>query len=280
MNLFFWNTRDTPETSDEVCRIEIARPVIDRIHRILSKSDVEEGGKFLGRIVEKEGNLLLRIQTFLDSGPRVDNSRVHLHPNGEYQEAAYRLLEMFDPDIEHLGSWHSHHCNGLNQLSQNDIVGYNRSVNDPNYRLQHFFVMLVTALRPKGLYGRYYLFTKSASDYQELPSEAVHIVKQEYDYERLIQEAERAAVASRPLRNLNRAPALPPNTSRSIGEEDGLQEVRKEDAAWLRKVFPLAQIVQNSRDQTYAWRWTVGPLRIHWRYPKMINSPVTAHGLL
>lgn len=124
------------------------------------------------------------------------------------------------------------------------------------------------------------VFTKSASYYQELPSGAVKIVKQEYDYERLIQEAERAAVASRPLRNLNRAPALPPNTRRATGDEDRLKEVRKEDAAWFRKVFPLAQIVQDSRDQTYAWRWTVGPLSIHWRYPKMISSPVTAHGLL
>jgi predicted Rossmann fold flavoprotein len=54
-----------------------------------------------------------------------------------------------DPGIRFIGSWHSHHCNGLRELSCGDERGYVETVNDPHYDGDLFLAMLIRGIRGK-----------------------------------------------------------------------------------------------------------------------------------
>jgi hypothetical protein len=119
--------------------------------------NVEEGGKYVGYYLDatdprlraldlQNGIAALVVTDFLPSGPRAIRTAVELQPDGEYQEGLFRRLEQSDPAVEHLGTWHSHHCNGLSTLSGGDIAGYLRTVNRPEYRFDFFLASLVTRL--------------------------------------------------------------------------------------------------------------------------------------
>ncbi len=83
------------------------------------------------------------IVDFLPSGPNAVRTAVELMPDGPYQEALFREIEQRDSAIEHLGTWHSHHCNGLRTLSDGDVNGYRRTVNKAAYRPNFFVASLV-----------------------------------------------------------------------------------------------------------------------------------------
>jgi len=55
----------------------------------------------------------------------------------------FRRAESQDKNVEHLGSWHSHHCNGFDRLSGGDIDGYFKTVNKRAYRPNVFVASLV-----------------------------------------------------------------------------------------------------------------------------------------
>jgi hypothetical protein len=55
----------------------------------------------------------------------------------------FRHAEQRDQSVEHVGTWHSHHCNGLRQLSQGDVRGYFKTLTKPAYRLPVFVASLV-----------------------------------------------------------------------------------------------------------------------------------------
>jgi len=135
--------------------ILFARQVFASILQEMSKyPHQEEGGKFIGYVFKPgesaPGALRLNqhahtilVTDFLPSGPKAVRTAVEFLPDGEYQEALFRRIEKIDPAIEHVGTWHSHHCNGLETLSGGDINGYLRTVNRPEYRLDHFLASLV-----------------------------------------------------------------------------------------------------------------------------------------
>src|SRR6266496_3030509 len=152
--------RQTSKTSYGETEVQIAfdRRVLEYIRAELTKSpDVEEGGKYVGYML-REGSPELKavgldrdraalvVTDFLPSGPNAVRTAVELQPDGEYQEHLFRQLEQIDPEVEHLGTWHSHHCNGLPTLSDGDIDGYYRTVNKRAYRPEHFLASLVTRL--------------------------------------------------------------------------------------------------------------------------------------
>jgi len=112
----------------------------------------EEGGKFIGHILQGNDTRTdigdptasrIVIQDFLPGGPNAKRTQVEFMPDGEYQESLFRKAEREDPDIEHVGTWHSHHCNGLDTLSRGDIEGYFATVNKKAYRLKYFVASLV-----------------------------------------------------------------------------------------------------------------------------------------
>jgi hypothetical protein len=120
LSLFGIGRADDRHSNPDIS-VEIFDTVIARISHAVSVSNREEGGKFVGKISQNRNHIKIRVETYIDSGPRVNNSVGHLMPDGEYQEAMFRVLEKFDQDINYLGSWHTHHCNGLAELSQGDI---------------------------------------------------------------------------------------------------------------------------------------------------------------
>lgn len=130
------------------------RRVFDYMLQELSKDlSVEEGGKYVGYLLNAGDPLLERIRSgarrvivivdFLPSGPNAVRTAVELRPDGPHQEAVFRQIEGLDPAIEHVGTWHSHHCNGLQTLSPGDVDGYFRTVNRPAYRPTFFVASLV-----------------------------------------------------------------------------------------------------------------------------------------
>lgn len=125
--------------------------ILDEIRK---HPDVEEGGKYIGYVFKpgesspKELKIspsahAILITDFLPSGPKSVRTAVEFLPDGEHQEALFRRIERRDPAIEHLGTWHSHHCNGLETLSAGDVEGYLRTVNKAEYRLDFFLASLV-----------------------------------------------------------------------------------------------------------------------------------------
>ena len=129
----FWNKKKYFDEDKIV--IEFNKCVFDRIIKTISSSNVEEGGKLLGKIEYDTNRMVLQVESYIDSGTNIDHSSTHLHPDGEYQESVFRVVEQFDSNIEHIGTWHSHHCNGLKNLSSGDIQGYIKTVNNPNYNI-------------------------------------------------------------------------------------------------------------------------------------------------
>jgi hypothetical protein len=150
---------------------------------------VEEGGKYVGYCLSasdprlraldlRDGIDALVVTDFLPSGPRAIRTAVELQPDGEYQEALFRRLEQSDPAIEHMGTWHSHHCNGLPTLSGGDIEGYLRTVNRREYRLDFFLASLVTRL-PHDADATgwidHYLFIRGDKDYYRI-TDAIQLI--------------------------------------------------------------------------------------------------------
>jgi hypothetical protein len=137
-----------------------AQVVFDRsvfeyiLSELRTHSETEEGGKYVGYVLSPSDLRVLDlglnvsspvvvITDFLPSGPNAVRTEVEFHPDGEFQEALFRKLEQMDQAVEHVGTWHSHHCNGLETLSWGDVKGYLRTVNRREYRLNFFVASLV-----------------------------------------------------------------------------------------------------------------------------------------
>jgi hypothetical protein len=149
------------------------------LDELAAHAAAEDGGKYVGYVLSpsdhrlhglaiEAGKPAIVVTDFLPSGPNAIRTAVELVPDGEYQEAMYRQLEQLDPAIEHLGTWHSHHCNGLATLSPGDIRGYRRTVNRKEYRLDFFLASLVKYI-PRSASDAgwidHFLFVRGDDDY-------------------------------------------------------------------------------------------------------------------
>lgn len=164
-------------------QVGLDRRVLSYITAELVKNlQVEEGGKYVGHLLAGSDSRLhgfgfepdapaMVITDFLPSGPNATRTAVELQPDGEYQEKLFRQIEQFDPEIEHIGTWHSHHCNGLQTLSSGDVAGYLRTVNKSAYRHDYFFASLVIRL-PRNPEDQdwidHYLFVRGDKEYYKI----------------------------------------------------------------------------------------------------------------
>lgn len=110
----------------------------------------EDGGKYLGFVENNGGLTRIMITDFLPGGPHAKRTPSEFLPDGIFQERLFRQAERLDHRVEHLGSWHSHHCNGLETFSDGDIGGYFKTVNKAAYRPDFFLASLVTRI-PKSI---------------------------------------------------------------------------------------------------------------------------------
>ena len=134
----------------------------------------EEGGKYLGFVQNDGESTRVVITDFLPGGPNAKRTRVEFLPDGNFQERLFRQAERVDGRVEHLGSWHSHHCNGLETFSEGDIAGYFKTANKREYRPDFFVASLVTRI-PESIEERdwlqHFLFARADDQFYRLDDE-------------------------------------------------------------------------------------------------------------
>lgn len=262
----FFKRRTAPGRSDLAISVAIAKSVYQRISSNLSASSIEDGGKLLGTIEQTGRQLSIRVDAYIDSGPRVSSSPTHLHPDGEYQEAMFRVIEIFDPTIEHIGSWHSHHCNGLETLSPGDIQGYVRTVNKPDYNLDFFLAFLVTGLNRRKVEARYYVFLRGSEEWLELDESNVSILDESSPLEPILLAGEAASREYRSQRPVPKHRSGANAVDRWFiskgqrGEQnhpDPAKQLRAEDQKWIKDAYPSAKAILNKKSGALAWAWSI-----------------------
>jgi hypothetical protein len=153
--LWWWRAESRTMVEEMPAHVEI---IFDRhvfeymLHELHRYPTSEEGGKYIGYIDlsqqnrSKNRHYRVIIADFLPGGPGARRTAVEFLPDGEFQEGLFRQAESRDGNVEHVGTWHSHHCNGLDRLSDGDIEGYFKTVNKKAYRPDVFVASLVKQL--------------------------------------------------------------------------------------------------------------------------------------
>lgn len=165
--------------------------------QVLGSPGVETGGKFLGYVVRSAADLpkseygrrvadrwhriargaardrgCLFLVGSISPGPRARCTATSLLPDGPFQAAVFRALGRTEPDLEHLGSWHSHHPNGLAEFSGGDIEHYESVIVDRDYGPDHFVAGL--CVDERGLaHGLFELFSRQGARRRRLTGDQV-----------------------------------------------------------------------------------------------------------
>jgi hypothetical protein len=128
-------------------RVTIYRAALESIFDECDRYNHDEtGGRLLGTFHgARDKGLSITVTGVIEPGPKARRSPVEFFQDGDYQENVFRTLEKQQPDIEHLGNWHTHHVNGYPTLSGGDRATYHRIVNHQNHNLDFFYALLVTA---------------------------------------------------------------------------------------------------------------------------------------
>lgn len=142
----------------------------------------ETGGRVIGTYQEHKDRLEIHVTGIIEAGPQARRSAVSFFQDGEYQEQVFRKIEDRHREIEHLGNWHTHHVNGLQQLSGGDIETYYHNVNHRNHNTSFFYALLVTAKHrssdPLRRYTvKHYLFRRGEERIYQLSGRQVEIVE-------------------------------------------------------------------------------------------------------
>ena len=160
--------------------ISIARGALESIFDECDQYESHEtGGRLIGTYRKKGSHYDVQLLGVLGPGPQAQRSAVSFFQDGEYQEKIFRQIEEKHPDIEHLGNWHTHHCNGLATLSQGDHTTYHRIVNHDKHNTDFFYSLLVVRKNP-GREPRYlvkhYIFHRNSDKVDEIPAADVRII--------------------------------------------------------------------------------------------------------
>ena len=136
--------------------------------QVAASPRAETGGKFLGFIISPgsqppdtlygravadvwrklagEGGALLLVGS-ISPGPRAESTAVELFPDAEFQGSVFQALEADEPTLHHLGSWHSHHPNGMPHFSPGDLANYRSVLESENYEPDYFVAGLCVDAR-------------------------------------------------------------------------------------------------------------------------------------
>lgn len=167
-------------SKDNPISITIARGVLDSIFDECDLYDSHEtGGRLIGTYSKNGSHYDIQLQGVIAPGPAAQRSATSFFQDGEYQEALFRKVEEKHPNIEHLGNWHTHHCNGLATLSSGDHATYHRIVNHEKHNTDFFYAFLVVRKTP-GSDTRYsikhFIFHRNSNRVDEVPASHVRIV--------------------------------------------------------------------------------------------------------
>jgi proteasome lid subunit RPN8/RPN11 len=162
--------------------ISIPRKALEAIFDECDRFDVDEtGGKIVGTYQKKGREYCIDVLGVIDAGPNAKRSPTSLFQDGEYQERVFRSVEKEHPDLEHLGSWHSHHVNGLSTLSSGDKITYHNIVNHDKHNTDFFYALLVVRKTINGNQRyevKHYLVFRNDDVVYEIPGSQIHLLEQ------------------------------------------------------------------------------------------------------
>src|SRR6266404_3151433 len=99
-----------PKSKEPVFSISIARGALESIFDECDNYERDEtGGRLLGTYRHEDGCCDIEVTGVLEPGPNAQRSPTYFLQDGEHQERLFRAIEASQPDIEHLGNWHTHH---------------------------------------------------------------------------------------------------------------------------------------------------------------------------
>lgn len=201
----------------------------------------ETGGRIVGTAaLDRRGALNIKVSGVIEPGPNARRSSSSFFQDGDYQAQVFRQIETANPEIEHLGNWHTHHVNGFPTLSGGDIETYQRIVNHAKHNLDFFYALLVVArdANASGLqryHIRHYVLFRGDGHVYELKPDRVTIDDQ-------------AAVWPT---------ELPTQTVRAPVSAD--ISVRASDKEMLGQLYSEIRPYQSKRTETLYWK---GPVRL------------------
>src|SRR6266487_43911 len=230
----------------EGVRVVISRSVLTAIFDECDRyGHVETGGRIVGTY--RSGRSLdVNVTGMIDAGPQARRAVTSFFQDGDYQEGVFREIENQHPDIEHLGTWHTHHVNGFPTLSGGDIETYRRTVNHPQHNLDFWYALLVTEkVAGPDRYGvKHYLLKRHDDKVYEIPPECVRVTEE--------------PVIWVPGFTRREQPAAP--ASRSEQPDDAKhsrQEWRALDDRVLRQLFPNLRPFFSEAAKCLLWRGSI-----------------------
>lgn len=160
--------------------ISIPRKALEAIFDECDRYDVDEtGGRLIGTYKKKGHDYEIDVLGVIGPGPNARRSPTSFFQDGEYQERIFREAEKTHANLEHLGNWHTHHCNGLETLSGGDRETYRTTVNHHNHNTDFFYALLVTR-KTRDCAERYevkhFLLFRGDETIREIDQSRIHLV--------------------------------------------------------------------------------------------------------
>lgn len=169
-------------TKADDINLVIPRSALEIVFDECDRYDADEtGGRILGTYKNHGNVLTIEVNGVIEPGPNAHRTATFFKQDGIYQERVFREVEEREPSIEHLGNWHTHHVNGLRNLSNGDIETYRRTVEHQNHNTDFFYALLVIE-RKHGKTGlqRYifknYVLRRGDSQLYEIPANALTLI--------------------------------------------------------------------------------------------------------
>ena len=227
----------TSDRRNGFARVSIPSMVLESIFDDCDRYDHDEtGGRMLGEFRRAvDGSLEVTVTGVIEAGPKARRSSTSFFQDGDYQAEIFRQIESSNPEVEHLGNWHTHHVNGFPTLSGGDIATYRRIVNHEKHNLDFFYALLVVnrlsgeEKAKRYSFKNYILLRDDDAVYEVDPSDVV-----------ITREA--------PVWLLRMKPEANEIRSRQS------KEVRTRDGAIIPKIFPSLRPFWSKRASTLYWK--------------------------
>lgn len=159
--------------------ITVSKKIIEGMFDECDKfPSAETGGRLIGFYERTPTDLFISVKAVIAAGPKAKRTSVSFFQDGEYQEQVFRAAERKYPEIHHLGNWHSHHCNGLDVLSNGDCETYRKNVNSSHHATDFFYAILITRGTASERYGvKHWCFFRGNDVAYMVPSANVKVVE-------------------------------------------------------------------------------------------------------